>query len=101
MASHVANDLKSIFHIISLWHMHLRKEIKMSMGQVGWELQIVNPIMDLGSMLLCTPSDDQLFYFILICSHHSNNSSLFMSILISMRIKFMDMKRHMFNFFPY
>jgi len=45
-------------------------------------------------MLLCTTSDDQLFYFIFICSHYSKNSSLFMSNLISMRIKFMDMKRH-------
>jgi hypothetical protein len=30
MVSHVANELKSIFHIISLWHMQLRKEIKAS-----------------------------------------------------------------------
>ncbi|CAK9881442.1 unnamed protein product [Sphagnum jensenii] len=28
MVSHVANELKSKFHIISLWHMQLRKEIK-------------------------------------------------------------------------
>jgi hypothetical protein len=70
-------------------------------GRVGWELQIVNLIMDLGSMLLCTTSDHQLFYFIFICSHYFNNSSLFMSNLILMRIKFMDMKRQMFNFFPY
>jgi hypothetical protein len=81
--------------------MQLRKEIKTNVGQVGWELQIVNPIMDLGSIFLCTTSDDQLFYFIFMRSHDYNNSSLFMSNLISMRIKFMDMKRHMFNFFPY
>ncbi len=57
--------------------------------------------MDSGSKLLCTTSDDQLFYFILMCLHDFDNSSVFMSNLISMRIKFMDMKRHMFNFFPY
>jgi hypothetical protein len=71
------------------------------MGWVGWELQSVNFIMDLGSMLLCTTSDDKLFSFILMCSHDSNHSSLLMSNLISMRIKFMDMKRHVFNCFPY
>ncbi len=51
--------------------MHATKEGNQGkkVGQVGWELQIVNPIMDLGSMLLCPTSDDQLFYFILMCSH--------------------------------
>jgi hypothetical protein len=41
MASHVANELKSIFHIISLAHATKEGNQSKKVGQVGWELQIV------------------------------------------------------------
>jgi len=78
---HVPNELKSNFHIISVWHMNdcmQLKEIKARrQGKLGGNT-IVNLIVNLGFMLLALPMEINYFIPFLCFQMIFNNSSLFM-----------------------
>ncbi len=75
-------------------HMLLSKH-----GQIRTNPQ--STLNNLRFALLHTTSQDQLFHFSLCFHMVLNNSLLFMSMsnLILINLHFMDMKRHMLNFF--
>jgi len=72
---------------------------KQENGAHWGEIQIVNPIVNLGSTLLALPMEINNFISFIRFHMIFNNSSLLMSNLIWIKINFMDMKRHVFIWF--